>query len=100
MSKFFGEVFLFQILACGVSRASQRNAWLIQHCYSPYGTTQLEKTGKKGIRLGPERPLLGPWRPSEGPGEADLIPTTPDWPAWVGFMVNTHFDLVSGPFWA
>ena len=31
-----------------MSRASQRNAWLIQHCYSPYGTTQLEKTGKKG----------------------------------------------------
>ena len=54
----------------------------------------------KRVRLGPERPLLGPWRPSEGPGEADLIPTTPDWPAWVGFPVNTHFDLVSGPFWA
>ena len=27
-----------------------------------------------------------------------MIPTTPDWPAWVGFMVTTHFDLVSGPF--
>ena len=53
----------------------------------------------KRVRLGPERPLLGPWRSSEGPGEADLIPTTPDWPAWVGFMVTTHFDLVSGPFW-
>ena len=52
----------------------------------------------KRVRLGPERPLLGPWRSSEGPGEADLIPTTPDWPAWVGFMVTTHFDLVSGPF--
>ena len=54
----------------------------------------------KRVRLGPERPLLGPWRPSEGPGEADLIPTTPSWPAWVGFMVTTHFDLVTGPFWA
>jgi hypothetical protein len=29
-----------------VSRASQRNALLTQHCYSPYGTTQLEKTIK------------------------------------------------------
>ena len=46
----------------------------------------------------PKWVLLGPWRPSEGPGEVDLIPTTPDWPAWVGFMVTTHFDLVSDPF--
>ena len=40
---------MFEILPCrGVhwtlSRASQRNALLIQHCYSPYGTIQLEKT--------------------------------------------------------
>ena len=35
---------------------------------------------------------------SVSPGGADLVPTTPDWPAWVGFMVTTHFDLVSGPF--
>merc|ERR1712024_314702 len=52
----------------------------------------------KRVRFGPKRPLLGPRRSSEGPGEADLIPTTPDWPAWVGLMVTTHFDLVSGPF--
>ena len=32
------------------------------------------------------------------PGGADLVPTARDWPAWVGFMVTTHFDLVSGPF--
>ena len=31
-------------------------------------------------------------------GGADLVPTAPDWPAWAGFMVTTHFDLVSGPF--
>ena len=37
---------------------------------------------------------------SVSPGGADLVPTAPDWPAWVGFMVTTHFDLVSGPFWA
>ena len=35
---------------------------------------------------------------SVSPGGADLVPTTPDWPAWVGFRVTTHFDLVSGPF--
>ena len=54
----------------------------------------------KRVRLGPERPLLGPRMSSEGPGGADLVPTTLDWPAWVGFMVTTHLDLVSGLFWA
>ena len=33
-------------------------------------------------------------------GGPDLVPTAPDWPAWVGLMVTTHFALVSGPFWA
>merc|ERR1719500_947447 len=32
---------------CGVSRA-QRNTLLIQHCCSPYGTIQLEKTNPIG----------------------------------------------------
>ena len=82
-----------------MSRASQRNAWLIQHCFSPYGTTQLEKTGKKGS-FGPRKAPFGALEVLGGPGEADLIPTTPHWPAWVGFMVTTHFDLVSGLFWA
>ena len=27
-----------------------------------------------------------------------MVPTAPDWAAWVGIMVTTHFDLVSGPF--
>ena len=104
-----------------MSRASQRNAWLIQHCFSPYGTTQLEKTGKKGS-FGPQKAPIGVLEVLGGPrggrfdpnyprlarlgapdvlGEprgADLVPTTPDWPAWIGFMVTTHFDLVSGPF--
>ena len=44
--------------------------------------------------------LLGPQWSSEGPRGADLVPTAADWPAWAGFMVTTHFDLVSGPFWA
>ena len=56
--------------------------------------------GLKRAEFCPEKPFWGAPRSSEGPGEADLIPTTPDWPAWVGFMVTAHFDLVSGPFWA
>ena len=51
-----------------VSRASQRNALLIQHCHSPYRTTQLKKTIKnrqKGPVLAIKVPLgdlRGPWR--------------------------------------
>ena len=42
---------------------NERNAWLIQHCFSPYGTTQLEKTGKKGS-FGPQKdPFGGSWCP-------------------------------------
>ena len=50
-----------------MSRASQRNAWLIQHCYSPYGTTQLQKTGKR-VRLAPKGPLWGPKGPRRAQG--------------------------------
>ena len=46
-----------------------------------------------------KRPLLGAPDVLGEPRGADLVPTTPDWPAWVGFMVITHFDLVSGPFY-
>ena len=35
-----------------------------------------------------------------GPPSIGLVPTAPDWPAWVGHMVTTHFDLVSGLSWA
>ena len=28
-----------------------------------------------------------------------MVPTAPHWPAWVGLMVTTYFDLVLGPFW-
>ena len=132
-----------------MSRESQRNALLIQHCYSPYRTTQFEKTIKKrqkgpvlaikgpfgdlggprrtlgdqiwsqrppigpsGLescsphtltwyraRFGPKCPFWGPQRSSEGPGGPNLILTAPDWSAWAGLMLTTHFDLVSGPFW-
>ena len=78
-----------------MSRESQRNALLIQHCYSPYRTTQFEKTIKKRQK-GPVLAIKGPFGDLGGP---DLVPTAPHWPAWVGLMVTTHFDLVLGPFW-
>jgi len=78
-----------------VSRESQRNALLIQHCYSPYRTTQFEKTIKKRQK-GPVLAIKGPFGDLGGP---DLVPTAPHWPAWVGLMVTTYFDLVLGPFW-
>ena len=78
-----------------MSRASQRNALLIQHCYSPYRTTQFEKTIKKRQK-GPVLAIKGPFGDLGGP---DLVPTAPHWPAWVGLMVTTYFDLVLGPFW-
>jgi len=56
--------------------------------------------GPKRARFGPKCPFWGPRRSSEGPGGPDLVPTAPDWPAWVGHMVTTHFDLVSGLSWA
>ena len=28
-----------------------------------------------------------------------MVPTARHWPAWVGLMVTTYFDLVLGPFW-
>ena len=52
----------------------------------------------KRVRLGPKRTLLGAPDVLGEPRGADLVPTTPDWPAWVGFMVTTHFDLASGHF--
>ena len=55
-----------------------------------------------GALLGPPKSPKGPFwgllMSSVSPGGPDLVPTTPDWPAWVEFMVTTHFDLVSGPF--
>ena len=54
----------------------------------------------KRARFGPEWPFWGPRRSSDGPGGPDLVPTAPNWSAWAGLMLTTHFDLVSGPFWA
>ena len=55
--------------------------------------------GPKRARFGHKRSFRGPWWSSEGPEGPDLVPTAPDWPAWVKLMVTTHFNLVSGPFW-
>ena len=71
-----------------MSRESYRNALLIQHCYSPYRTTQFEKTIKKRQK-GPVLAIKGPFGVLGGP---DLVPTAPHWPAWVGLMVITYFS--------
>ena len=54
-----------------MSRASQRNSLLIQHCYSPFGTTQFEKTVKnrqKGPIWASKYPFGGPGGPQRAPG--------------------------------
>ena len=56
--------------------------------------------GPKRAHFCPKCPFWGPLRSSGGPEGPDLVPTAPDWPAWVGLMLTTHLDLVSGPFWA
>ena len=61
------------------------------------GWTQKEA---KRARFGQKRSFRGLQKSSEGPGGPDLVPTARHWPAWVGLMVTTHFDLVLGPFWA
>ena len=52
-----------------VSRASQRNALLIQHCHSPYRTTQLKKT-IKNRQKGPILAIKGPFGDLGGPRRA------------------------------
>ena len=49
-----------------MSRESYRNALLIQHCYSPYRTTQSEKTIKKRQK-GPVLAIKGPFGDLGGP---------------------------------
>ena len=52
-----------------MSRESYRNALLIQHCYSPYRTTQFEKTIKKRQK-GPVLAIKGPFGDLGGPQRA------------------------------
>merc|ERR1712218_530224 len=44
--------------------------------------------------------FLGALEVLGGPRGPDLVLTASHWPVWVGLMITTHFDLVSGPFWA
>ena len=53
----------------------------------------------KRVRLGPKRTLLGALDVLGESRGADLVPTTPDGPAWAGFMVTTHFDLSTAQFY-
>ena len=85
---------LFLSLACGVSRASQRNALLIQHCYSSYRTTQFEKTIKKRQK-GPVLAIKGPFGDLGGP---DLVPTAPHWPAWHLSSIVSPLTRILGPW--
>ena len=95
---FFGNSFCskYRLVGCPDRRSGMpgSSSTLIAHMEPP----SLRKQAKR-VRLGSERPLLGPRRSWEGPEGADLVPTAPDRPGWVEFMVTTHFDLVSGPFW-
>ena len=47
-----------------------------QHCYSPYGTTQLEKTGKKGS-FGPRKAPFGALEVLGGPRGGRFDPNYP-----------------------
>ena len=62
--------------------------------------------GTKSVPLGPPEDLRGPQKGHFGSKRPKCdnynfwVPTASHWPLWVGLMVTTHFDLVSGPFWA
>ena len=99
-----------------MSRALQRNALLIQHCYIPYGTTQLEKTIKKrqkGPVWPPKDPFGGPWGTRRATGcQKGPISGQSVWWTWVQPRRTNPGqlgpNLVSrgpprapkGPFWA
>ena len=70
------------------------------HALGPLNGPLWHSWGPQKGSFRPRKALLGPRRSSWGPGGADLVPTAPDCTAWVGLMATTHFDLVSGPFWA
>merc|ERR1712055_668234 len=94
---FLGNSFCFKyrLVGCPERRSGMPGSFstVLAHMEPPSSRKQAKR-----VRLGPKRTLLGaPDVLSESRG-ADLVPTTPDWPAWAGFMVTTHFDLVSGPF--
>merc|ERR1712173_328860 len=94
---FLGNYFCFKyrLVGCPERRSGMPGSFstVLAHMEPPSSRKQAKR-----VRLGPKRTLLGAPDVLGEPRGADLVPTTPDWPAWVGFMVTTHFDLVLGPF--
>ena len=94
---FFGNSICskYRLVGCPDRRSGMHgsSSTVITHMEPPTSRKQAKR-----VPLGPKRPLLGAPDVLGEPRGADLVPTTPDWPAWVGFMVTTHFDLVMGPF--
>ena len=88
---------IFRLVGCPEHRSGMpySSSTVIAHLEPP-SSRKRSKTGKKGP-FRPEMPLLGLWEGPEGP---DFVPTAPNWPALDGLMLTTHFDLVSGHFWA
>ena len=76
-AQFFGNSFRskYRLVGCPDCRSGMPGSFstVIAHMEPPSSRKQAKR-----VRLGPERTLLGPWRSSEGPGKADLIPTTPN----------------------
>ena len=91
---FWGILFCFKyrVVGCPDRRSGMPGSFstVIAHMEPPSSRKQA-----KGLVWAPKGPFWGLRMSSRG---AALVPTAPDWPAWFGFMVTTHFDLVSGPF--
>ena len=87
--------FKYRLVGCPERRSGMPGSFstVLAHMEPPSSRKQAKR-----VHLGPKRTHLGAPDVLGEPRGADLVPTTPDWPAWVGFMVTTHFDLVSGPF--
>ena len=86
-ANFVWDFFKYRLVGCPEHRSGMlcSSSIVIVHIEPP----SLRKRSKRG-KKGPFGDLGGP----------DLVPTALHWPAWVGLMVTTHFDLVLGPFWA
>ena len=80
----------------GVQNTSTQCAWM-GHIHIMHLGPLADLYGTPGA---PKRARFSPERAFWGPGGQDLVPTAPDWIVYVELMVTTHFDLVSGSFWA
>ena len=77
-----------------------RNALLIQHCYIPYGTTQLEKTIKnrqKGPFLALKCPLFGSVGVPDDPNGVPANPITPIHQHFADWDVKRAYLVILGP---